>query len=371
MQTSLINPDINFIKKMKKAGGDSFKKCFQCATCSVICDNSPEALPFPRKQMILTGWGMKDKLFSDPTIWLCHQCDDCSQYCPRDAKPMEVMAALRKLAIEHYAVPSFMARWISDIKFLPIILAIPIIILTATLFITGKWGIPAGQVFYDKMYSHLTINILFTSLVFFSCLMAFIGIKSFWNNMEKSVGSNFKERVPIIKAFFKVVGSIFLHNKFKKCNVNENRFFSHLAVFLGFVGLFIVTGLAVFSILLYDYYPLPQTNFIKILGNISALSFLVGLIMIVVSRTTTSEYSGHKGIYFDWIFLIDLFVIIITGVVLEFLRIFNLPYWAYPGYFIHLVAVSFLLVYFPYSKFAHVVYRFVAMLYAAHLNKNY
>ena len=82
-----IKPDLQSVNEIINGGGESLKKCYQCATCSVVCNVTPEGNPFPRKEMVLAQWGQKDKLIASADVWLCHQCSDCTAYCPRGAKP--------------------------------------------------------------------------------------------------------------------------------------------------------------------------------------------------------------------------------------------------------------------------------------------
>ncbi|MEZ5890727.1 MAG: hypothetical protein R3D52_11125 [Xanthobacteraceae bacterium] len=63
---------------------------------------------------------------------------------------------------------------------------------------------------------------------------------------------------------------------------------------------------------------------------------------------------GGKTTYNDWLFVTVLLLVAVTGFFAQITRAAELPHVAYPTYFVHLVLVFFLLVYSPYSKFAHV-----------------
>ena len=88
--------------------------------------------------MVWAQWGLKDRLVSDPDVWLCHQCNDCSLRCPRGARPGDVLAAVRQKTIEHYAFPSVMGRLVNSARAIPIMLVlIPAILIAAALLVRG------------------------------------------------------------------------------------------------------------------------------------------------------------------------------------------------------------------------------------------
>lgn len=358
---NLLRPDLKFIRQIISAGSSTLKKCFQCATCSVTCVSSHDNKPFPRKEMVWAQFGLKEKLLSDPDIWLCHQCSDCTVYCPRGAKPAEVLAAIRKMVVYHYAFPKFLAKMVSEARFLPILIAFPIILLLAILGFSGNLCIPQGKVVFSHFFPHTLIDAVFIPTALFVILIFGIGIVRFVRDMN--VNSHTSPKQGLITSFIEVIIEILTHARFNKCELNKPRFIAHLGVFYGFIGLLIATALSGFYLyVLHLEGPYKMIDPLKIIANISAIAVLVGLTLMVINRFKNKAKTA-LGTYFDWSFIVVVYLVVISGILCQLLRLADIAILAYPMYFIHLVSVFYLFFYAPYSKLAHLVYRTIALIY--------
>lgn len=368
MVGQVISPDLGFVKAIIASGGETLKKCFQCATCSVVCNLAPDDKPFPRKEMIYAQWGLKDRLISNPDIWLCHQCSDCTTYCPRGAKPAEVLSAVRRESIKHYAFPSLMGKAVSDKKFLSLLFIIPAILLIIILSAMGNLKIPEGEIVFSKFFPILYIDIIFTSVLGFGVLAGVIGLRRFWNDMNKTARSNAYQggytRGNLKNSIIATLKDVLTHNKFKKCIVNRDRYLAHLLVFYGFIALGVTTALAVFYIYVLKIpSPYPLTSPVKIIGTIGGLALFIGINLVVINRIKNAKSLGI-GSYFDWLLIFILYVVTLSGILSKVIRLADISTLAYPIYFIHLVFVFSLFLYLPYSKLAHIFYRATAICYA-------
>ena len=87
---------------------------------------------------------------------LCHQiAAHCTAYCPRGAKPGEVLGAIRKLSLQEFSVPGFMAKMVNQPKFLLVLLAVPALLYILFIAAQGFFGdvsIPTedGKIVYGK-----------------------------------------------------------------------------------------------------------------------------------------------------------------------------------------------------------------------------
>ena len=360
---TLVEPDVEFINYLKKNGGDTLKKCFQCASCSVVCSLSPQDGAFPRKEMLQASWGQKKNLISDPDVWLCHGCSDCSTHCPRGAKPADVLTAIRSYIIEYFAVPRFLAKAIKKPAFLIPLLLVPMIILFGLLYnnLDGNFDqLNEGVVKFARFLPHGVLEMFFmggNALVF---LLAGIGLYRFWNNLRTI--SPQQESEGFISALVRTATEVVTHKNFNTCSDNPSRFWGHLLIFYGFIGAMMTAGLAVGALVLFELSPIPLFHPIKILGNLSGIAMVVGCIVVAARRLTTKSDKG-KSTYSDWLLITFIFLVAGTGLLTQFLRILDIPFFAYNVYFVHMVFIFFLLWYAPYSKLAHMFYRTLAMVY--------
>lgn len=368
-----VQADPKFVREVIKLGGKTLKRCMQCATCSVVCPLSPDENPFPRKEMIWAQWGLKEKLLRDPDIWLCHNCNDCSKYCPRDARPGEILNALRARMIAEYSWPSFMAKIVNNPVYFPLFVLIPIIVIGGLISIWNLTIPTSGAIEYSKFIPMEKLEMVAIPLGGLIVLIALIGLWRFWNALTEGGGKyvvvqpkegaevEIKGGMCFIDAVFYALKDILRHSWFKMCEVNRSRYYAHLLMFYGFIALGIDAGVDVIAKYMFGMPHLPLWHPAKILGNLGGIALFLGCTLAIYNRLTNKDVKG--GSYFDWFFLLILYAVAITGILTELARLAGsiAAYWLY---LVHLVVIFMLIIYAPYSKFAHLVYRGVAMAYA-------
>jgi quinone-modifying oxidoreductase subunit QmoC len=380
-----IEPDMDFIRTLSRQGKGFFRKCFQCGTCSATCAISPDHEPFPGKEMVWAAWGMKDRLLRDPDIWLCHQCNDCSTRCPRGARPGDVLAAVRQECVAHYAFPRLLGRWVNQPRCTPLLLGIPTSLLTLALIMkhpieigldlsrhTGERIIYS----YSNMFPHWMLNIFFTFFSILVLIAIIVGGVRFWRAMKAAIPSSDRMTMKnkgLIPSLLPALKSVFAHENFTLCTKARPRFTSHLCVFFGFLALFAVSVWVITA----GYNPLINSDFIypfsfwnpwKMLANIGGIALIAGCILMIRDRLRNSENFG-AGTYFDWSLISMLFLAAVTGFFTEVLHYLRLEPHRHIAYFIHLVFAFAVLIYLPYSKLAHLVYRGIAMVFAEHIGR--
>lgn len=377
-----IKPDLQFIKELSAAGGQDVKKCYQCATCSVICPLSPMDRSFPRKEMVWAQWGQKEKLVNDIDMWLCHKCGQCSDMCPRGANPGELMASLRNMAYRNLVGPKFLGRWMSSVLHLPKLIAIPAAIFLVIWLITGTLQGSAfptqdGEIIFGLIFpGDFTIDPVFGLSALFVLYIFYKGIRNLFAAFDaqpKTFVVGYKKPPNILISLYQVIKEeVLTHKKWKDCGQEEThqqRFKGHLVLFYSFIALFIVTGIIAFTHwggkiipFLYMQYPMPLWNPVKILANFGAIAMVVGLVYMTKRRLNDTGTDASS--YYDWYLLGVIWVVAISGILSQLFRLAHVAPLAYIVYYVHLVSVFMLIAYLPWSKLGHLVYRVSALAYA-------
>ena len=364
-----IRPDLDFVRKIVAGGGDTVKQCMQCANCGVACELAPADHPFPRKEMILAQWGQKEELFVDPDIWLCFGCTDCSIQCPRGARPGDVLGAVRKETIAHFTPFPAMAKLVESPKWLPVLIAIPVLLFGAILALAspGSRGAVEGQVVLGDAIPPGVLEPVLGVGTMIGMLLFLIGGMKYWKALVA------RHPAPAGASFFgalkATVVDIVSHARFRKCESGGSRATGHMLTFFGF-ALLLVAGGGVGALMMFGLMetPIPLLNPLKLALNIGAILIIVGNVMLLAYRSSRPERQT-KGSWFDWFFLVTLTTAAATGLLTQIVRLAGFESPSDVVYFIHLVTVWCLLAYAPWSKLAHFAYRGVALLHGRYTGR--
>jgi len=79
---------------IKEEGGEAFKLCYQCGTCTAACPwHMVRNFP-PRKMIHQAQLGLSE--FEAEDMWQCVTCGACVERCPRGVAIIDIMRALRR-----------------------------------------------------------------------------------------------------------------------------------------------------------------------------------------------------------------------------------------------------------------------------------
>lgn len=353
--------DDNFLTEISALGGESIRKCYQCGSCTANCPLTAKIKAFPRRTLRLIQLGLVERALRNPDMWLCSACSTCKAACPRQADPGEIMAALRRYAYSKYSwLPSSTQDLLTSPKLVVALTTAFSLILSALVYMMSQMSEATTTVNFAAVLPFSIVDIAGLVLG----LAVVVGLALNTLKMWKMVGHGWSNPPQLtvgrrLSSFVSVfVREMALHRALRKCNTGRLQWLAHLSLVTGFMGAAMTTMFA--FVLNPSGSPFPLDHPVKILGNLSGALLLFGTATMIARRYFQKNTVG-KTLFQDGLFLSLLFIVAITGTLSESARLLDAGIVAYPAYSAHLVSVALLLALAPYAKFAHAIYRPLAM----------
>jgi len=95
------NPDSALrLRVLGKIGEHKPYTCYQCIRCTSGCPSMKMLELKPHEIVALTRAGFIDELINSGIVWACATCLKCKERCPQAVAPVDLIMALRNLAVE-------------------------------------------------------------------------------------------------------------------------------------------------------------------------------------------------------------------------------------------------------------------------------
>jgi ferredoxin len=370
--------DSNMLEEFERYGGVNVGACFNCGNCSAVCSMTAENDNFPRKLIRYAQIGMKDELLGSKELWLCYNCGQCSETCPRKAEPARFMMAARCYAITHYDLFGPSKAMCHSPLFATVFTIVLGIVLGLFMFAHTQ-TMPTGSLKLFQFIPYTFIHNFGLGVIIFMAVVGLVGIFRMIISIARSNNLSLKSftngsKMNWLSALWEAVFVQALAQKRYRedCDAKENahgwflsKWFVHAATMWGFLGLLAATilnyildivGLKAPGVLVPIWYP------VRLLGTFSGLLFVYGVTVLMIRRWRQTGKAHSDSRTSDWLFLIILWFAGVSGFILEIsLYLPQPPIWGYWVFLFHVAVSMELILLLPYSKFAHAIYRTVAL----------
>lgn len=371
--------DSNLLYELKAYGAAGAEKCINCGNCTAICSMTTSGDDrFPRQIIRMAQLGMKEDLLASKELWMCFNCGQCSETCPQQAEPANFMAAARLYAISNYA-PFKIGEFFGKKPLFGGFIAAILVLFFSLFMYSERLTMNTGSLklfeFISRDFIHTFGLIIMILIAIISVITVFTMITKIFRFNQLGLASLFKgSNMNGFKAFWEavIVQSLAQKRYRTDCESREkpkfwftSKWFVHAATMWGFLGLLIATALN----FLLDVIGVKETGtFVplwyptRLIGTLSGLLFMYGVSILIYKRIRSVDKAHSLSRPSDWIFLILLFASGTSGFLIEIaLYLPGAPAWGYWMFIFHVAVSIVLLLLMPFTKFAHALYRIVAL----------
>lgn len=368
--------DLSLLRKIKRHGAGQtldVSACFNCGNCTAVCPLARDSGAFPRRMIRMAQVGMEREVLGSEDLWRCYACGECTRTCPRKADPAGFMAAARSYAISRYDITGLAGLASRSVIGNLLVLAVFSALFTLLLMSKANPGGPTLPLFdfLPGLWIHDIGVAVFTAVG----LSILLGMGSmtvrYWRQRHDEGVALSLAALP--GAIVTAVSDALLHRRFREGDADTTDanpadqpwylrpWVVHAAVMGGFLAMLLATSL--------DFILKPIGSWVppwypmRILGALGGVVCLYGLTIVLLRRVRAKEPLYSKSSVADWFFPILLTMTILTGLLCEIIVYF--PSSTSIGHLVfltHVVLALDLIAMLPLTKFAHVLYRTLALV---------
>jgi ferredoxin len=367
--------DRNLYPELQRFGATDISACFNCGVCSAICPLSADGASFPRRMSRYAQLGLRDKLLSSSELWSCYGCAECTESCPTKADPASFMAAARRYAVASYD-RTHLAYLLATSRLFAGVFIVALVSLLAAFMYSAHQPVDGSTL---ALFEFIPSDFIHNLGVAVMAIMAVAALAGLFEMVRRVLRGPGRARArPTVRssadaAWYAIGTESLAQTRFRKdCpDATETRpwylrrWFIHFATMWGFLGLLGATmldyglellGAKATGTAVPIWYP------VRLLGTLAGAALIYGTTVLIVRRLRRSDRSSVHSTTSDWSFLALLWLAGATGFVLELaLYLPSAPSWGYPMFLVHVAVAMALVLLVPFGKFAHVMYRPVAL----------
>lgn len=110
--------ETNVLAQLLQCVGDlKPEECNQCGKCSSGCPAARFLDLRPRRVVAMAQLDLIEEILKSNVVWECAQCLQCTERCPREVTPFDIIIALQNLAVqEGFPFPEGLTKMLSSVK---------------------------------------------------------------------------------------------------------------------------------------------------------------------------------------------------------------------------------------------------------------